>query len=109
MRIGLYFGSFNPIHNGHLIIAQQMFNSGYFDKIRFVVSPQNPFKNDGDLIDEKIRLEIVSLAVAKNSAFEVSNAEFHLPRPSYTIQTLEKMIQEEPENSFSIIIGSDNL
>ena len=108
-KIGLYFGSFNPIHNGHLIIAQHMLNSGFFDKIRFVVSPQNPFKNQDDLMPENLRLEMVQKAIANNPGFEASDAEFGLPRPSYTIDTLQHFWKTEPENIFSIIMGSDNL
>ncbi len=109
MRIGLYFGSFNPVHNGHLIIAQHMMNSGHFDKIRFVVSPQNPFKNANELLDENLRYKMVSLAIKNNPAFEVSDAELDLPKPSYTIQTLDYLIKTEKQNAFSIILGSDNL
>lgn len=108
-KIGLYFGSFNPIHNGHLIVAQSMLNSGYFDKIRFVPSPQNPFKNSDDLWDDHLRLQFVREAIADHSDFEISDIEFSLPKPSYTIQTLRKFKEIEPENTFSLIMGSDNL
>lgn len=109
MKTGLFFGSFNPIHNGHLIIAQHMMNTGLFDRIRFVVSPQNPFKNNSDLWDEHLRFKLVQLAIADNTDFEVSDAEFHLPKPSYTIQTLQHFCRIEPDSEFSILIGSDNL
>ncbi len=109
MRIGLYFGSFNPIHNGHLAVAQYMINSGVFDCIRFVVSPHNPFKSQDALFDENLRLNWVKLAISDNNSFECCDAEFHLPKPSYTINTLEYFLQQEPQHSFSIIIGSDNL
>lgn len=106
---GLYFGSFNPIHNGHLIVAQYMLNTGVFDNIRFVVSPQNPFKKQADLMDQNLRLEMVRAAVQDNPELNVSDAEFHLPVPSYTIQTLRFFNQTEPNEKFSIIMGSDNL
>lgn len=106
---GLYFGSFNPIHIGHLILAQYMLNTGKFDKIRFVVSPQNPFKSESDLFDEKLRLAMVRAAVSDNPGFDVSDAEFQLSKPSYTIQTLRHFQENEPEQIFSIIMGSDNL
>lgn len=109
MRIGLYFGSFNPIHNGHLAVAQYMINSGVFDAIRFVISPHNPFKNQEDLFDENLRLNWVKRAIADNKYFEYSDVEFHLSKPSYTINTLEYFLQHEAQHSFSIIIGSDNL
>jgi nicotinate-nucleotide adenylyltransferase len=109
MRIGLYFGSFNPIHNGHLIIAQHMMNTGIFDKIRFVISLQNPFKNTTDLLDENLRLNCVKKAIENNENFEASEIEFVLPKPSYTIQTVTAFRTNEPENEFSIILGSDNL
>lgn len=106
---GLYFGSFNPIHIGHLILAQYMLNTGKFDRIRFVVSPRNPFKSEADLFDEKLRLDMVRAAVADNPGFEVSDIEFQLSKPSYTIQTLRHFQNTEPDHLFSIIMGSDNL
>ena len=109
MHVGLYFGSFNPIHNGHLIIAQQMQNSGAFDAVRFVVSPHNPFKNRDLMIDENLRLQMVLTAIESNLDFEASDAEFFLPKPSFTIQTISHFMAAEPENKFSIIMGSDNL
>ena len=109
MRTGLYFGSFNPIHTGHLIIAQHMLNTGLFDEIRFIVSPQNPFKNLSDLYPEKLRLKLVKNAIKADDGFSASDIEFKLPKPSYTIKTLEYFLITEPEISFSIIIGSDNL
>lgn len=108
-KIGLYFGSFNPIHNGHLIVAQNMLNSGYFDTIRFIPSPQNPFKNSDDLLDDHLRFNFVKDAIADNDNFEISDIEYSLPKPSFTIQTLLKFKENEPENKFSLIMGSDNL
>jgi nicotinate-nucleotide adenylyltransferase len=109
MQIGLYFGSFNPIHIGHLIVAEYMIQQGFFDKIRFVVSPQNPFKEQTDLIPEMLRLNMVQAAIQDNTEFEVSDVEFALPRPSYTIQTLAHFWETESDHDFSIIMGSDNL
>ncbi|MBS3915195.1 MAG: nicotinate-nucleotide adenylyltransferase [Bacteroidetes bacterium] len=107
-KIGLYFGSFNPIHIGHLIIADYMMQFAGFDKIRFVVSPQNPFKQEGELMPENLRLQMVKLAIDNNPNFEVSDIEFQLPKPSYTIQTIREFLKTE-NHSFSLIMGSDNL
>ena len=107
-RIGLYFGSFNPIHHGHLIIAQHMLNEGPFDEIWFVVSPQNPFKEQKDLLPQNLRLELVNAAFKDNPQFRAMDIEFRLPVPSFTIQTLEHLL-EKSSNTFSIVMGSDNL
>lgn len=107
-RVGLYFGSFNPIHNGHLIIAQHMLNEGPFDEIWFVVSPQNPFKEKRDLLPQNLRLDMVKAAIAGNPQLRAMDIEFRLPLPSYTIQTLEHLL-EKSSNQFSIVMGSDNL
>jgi nicotinate-nucleotide adenylyltransferase len=107
-HVGLYFGSFNPIHNGHLIIAQHMLNEGPFDEIWFVVSPQNPFKEQKDLLPQNLRLDMVKAAVAENPQFRAMDIEFRLPLPSYTIHTVEHLL-EKSNNHFSIIMGSDNL
>lgn len=108
-RVGLYFGSFNPIHNGHLIIAQYMLNTELFDSIRFVVSPHNPFKNAADLLPENQRLKMVQLAIIGNPQFEISDIEFSLSKPSYTINTVKHFIENEPEVRFTIIMGGDNV
>ena len=107
-RIGLYFGSFNPIHHGHLIIAQHMLNEGPFDEIWFVVSPQNPFKEQKDLLPQNLRFEMATAAVEDNPQFRAMDIEFRLPVPSFTIQTLEHLM-EKSSNIFSIVMGSDNL
>jgi len=107
-HIGLYFGSFNPIHNGHLIIAQHMLNEGPFDEIWFVVSPQNPLKERKDLLPQNLRFEMVKAAVTGNPQFRAMDIEFCLPLPSFTIQTLEHLL-EKSGNAFSVVIGSDNL
>ncbi len=109
MKIGLFFGSFNPIHTGHLIIANYFAENTDMDKVWFIVSPQNPFKEKHTLLDEKHRLYMVNLAVEDNYKLEASNIEFKLPQPSYTIHTLTYLKEKYPENEFVLIMGSDNL
>ena len=108
-KIGLYFGSFNPIHMGHLIIAQSMLTHTDLQEIWFVVSPQNPLKQNTSLEKEEHRLQMVSLAVADNEFFKPCDAEFSLPRPSYTVDTLEYLREKCPEYLFCILMGGDNL
>jgi nicotinate-nucleotide adenylyltransferase len=109
MKIGLYFGSFNPIHLGHLIIAQTLFQRGGLDQVWFVVSPQNPFKKQESLAHEQDRLRMVELAIADNFHFRASDVEFRMPRPSYTIDTLTYLTDKHPQHQFSLFLGSDNL
>jgi nicotinate-nucleotide adenylyltransferase len=109
IHTGIFFGSFNPIHIGHLIIANTMLERVGLDKIMFVVSPQNPLKEKSNLIPEYDRLEMVRRAVYENSSFELSDIEFKMPRPSYTIDTLSYLYDKYPERKFSVIIGQDNL
>ena len=109
MKIGLYFGSFNPIHNGHLIVAQQLLEQAGLDKIWFVLSPQNPFKQNSELLHENSRLLILERAIEGNPSFEVCDEEFRLPRPSYTIDTLNHLALKYKEHTFWVIMGSDNL
>ncbi len=109
MKIGLYFGSFNPIHTGHLLVAQQLLTQASLDMVWFVLSPQNPFKLTQELLDEKKRLVLLSAAIENNSCFKVSDAEFNLPRPSYTIDTLLYLSSQHPDHVFSVLMGSDNL
>ena len=108
MKIGLFFGSFNPFHSGHLIIANTILNTGSVEKIWFVVSPQNPFKQAGGLADEKIRLEMVNAAVEKDKRLKCSGIEFEFPRPSYTITTLQQLQEKYHKHQFSLIVGSDS-
>ena len=108
MKIGLLFGSFNPIHTGHLIIANHIANY-YTDKTWFIVSPQNPFKLTTDLLNPSQRLKLVQLAVENDTHFKVSDIEFNLPTPSYTINTLHALTKKYREDKFFLIIGSDNL
>jgi nicotinate-nucleotide adenylyltransferase len=108
MKIGLYFGSFNPIHIGHLIIANHILNSTDIKKVWFIVSPQNPLKHSNTLLNEYHRLHLVRLAIEDNSSMAASDVEFKLPRPSYTIDTLAYLQEKYPDHEFSIIMGSDS-
>ncbi len=108
-RIGLFFGSFNPIHCGHLIIANYIVEYSDIDELWFIVSPHNPLKNKSQLANEYHRLEMVNLAITDYEKFKVSDIEFHLPKPSYTIDTLTALSDQYPHYQFSIIMGSDNL
>ena len=107
MKIGLYFGSFNPIHNGHLIIANHFINETSLDQVWFVVSPQNPFKQKEQLLNEQHRLNLVRIAVENEEKLKASNIEFNLPKPSYTVNTLVYLSEKYPTYEFSIIMGSD--
>jgi nicotinate-nucleotide adenylyltransferase len=109
MHIGLFFGSFNPLHCGHLIIASHMVEYSSIDKVWFMVSPHNPLKSTGDLLDEHVRLHMVRSAIAHDSRFEASDFEFALQRPSYTIHTMEALCRAYPEHTFTLIMGADNL
>lgn len=109
MKIGLYFGSFNPVHNGHLIIASFIANYTEIQQIWFVVSPQNPLKDSVGLLNENHRLYFVKTAIEEDKRFKASNVEFKLPRPSYTINTLTYLSEKYPMHNFQIIIGSDSL
>lgn len=109
MKIGLYFGSFNPIHIGHLLVATHIREAAQLDEIWFVVSPQNPFKQMNELADEQHRLEMVKLAIENVDYFKAIDIEFNLPKPSYTYITLKELTKQFPENKFHIIIGEDNV
>lgn len=108
-KIGLFFGSFNPIHIGHLIIANSIMENGDLDKVWFVVTPQNPLKPSKSLLHEFDRLDLVGAAIADNYKFEVSDVEFHLPKPNYTAYTLAHLTEKNPNKEFILIIGADNL
>lgn len=107
MRTGLYFGSFNPVHNGHLIIAQHIVNETDLAEVWFVVSPQNPFKNPAGLLHESHRYFLVQTAIEGADKLRASNIEFFLPKPSYTIDTLQYLAEKYPTREFAIIMGSD--
>jgi len=108
MNIGLYFGSFNPIHIGHLIIANHVLNETTINKIWFVVSPQNPFKESKTLLKELDRLHLVRLATEDDNRIKCSDIEFNLPKPSYTSNTLTFLSEKYPEHQFELIMGSDS-
>lgn len=107
MNIGLYFGSFNPVHTGHLIIASHVVNQTAVQQVWLVVSPQNPFKTSAGLLNEYDRLHLVNLAIDDETRIKASDVEFRLPRPSYTIDTLTYLREKYPQHQFSIIMGSD--
>ena len=108
MKIGLYFGSFNPVHNGHLIIANYTLHNSYLDQVWFVVSPQNPLKTSSVLLNEHDRLFLVRLAIEDEPRLKACDVEFKLPKPSYTIDTLIYLEEKYPQHEFSIIMGSDS-
>jgi nicotinate-nucleotide adenylyltransferase len=108
MQIGLFFGSFNPVHTGHLIIANHILNETTLDKIWFVVSPVNPFKMSSDLLDERARLSLVNAAIQNDDRIDASDVEFQLSKPSFTINTLLFLKNAHRDHQFSIIMGSDN-
>ncbi|AZB30966.1 MULTISPECIES: nicotinate (nicotinamide) nucleotide adenylyltransferase [Chryseobacterium] len=108
-KIGLFFGSFNPIHIGHLILANYILENSDMNELWFVVSPQNPFKEKKSLLKDHNRLDMVELAIKNYPDMRASNVEFSLPTPSYTIDTLTYLKEKHPDYSFSLIMGEDNL
>lgn len=108
MKIGLYFGSFNPIHHGHLIIASYIVQETPAEQVWFVVSPQNPLKKSKTLLNEYHRLHLVRMSIEDEPSFRASDIEFRLPRPSYTIDTLTYLREKYPAHEFSLIMGSDS-
>lgn len=108
MKIGLYFGSFNPIHHGHLIIAKHILEHTDLQQIWFVVSPQNPLKPSNGLLNEYHRLHLVNLAIEGEPEFKASDIEFRLPKPSYTIDTLTYLQEKYPTHEFTVLMGSDS-
>ncbi len=108
-KIGLFFGSFNPIHVGHLIIAKYMCNFTELDEVWFVISPQNPFKEKKSLGNMYDRLEMVNLAIEGEDKLRASDIEFNLPQPSYTVDTLIHLREKYPNKEFILIMGEDNL
>ncbi len=109
MKVGLFFGSFNPLHIGHLIVAQAALNKTDLDKVWFVISPQNPFKNKASLAHEFDRYDMVKSVVEENPQFDITDVEFHLPTPSYTATTLTHLADKFKTYEFSLLIGEDNL
>ena len=108
LRTGIFGGSFNPIHIGHLALANYLCENDYIDELWFLVSPQNPFKQNEKLLDDKTRLRMVNAAVRGYGRFYVSDFEFSLPKPSYTINTLNKLSETYTDRNFYLIIGADN-
>ena len=107
MNIGLYFGSFNPVHHGHLIIASHVADNSSCQQIWMVVTPQNPLKAQNSLLHESHRKHLIDLAIEGDSRLRCSNVEFKLPKPSYTIDTLTHLSEIYPQHTFSVIMGSD--
>jgi nicotinate-nucleotide adenylyltransferase len=108
VKIGLYFGSFNPIHIGHLIIADHVAENTAVDQVWFIISPQNPLKKEQFLLNERHRKHLVDLSIEGEKKLRSSSVEFTLPRPSYTIDTLTYLAEKYPSHNFSIIMGSDS-
>ena len=106
--IGIFGGSFNPIHNGHIALAKVFLEKENLDEVWFMVSPQNPFKVDQQLLADHLRLKLVSKAINYNPRFKASDYEFHLPKPSYTWNTLQHLTHDFPRYRFTILIGGDN-
>ena len=109
MRIGLFFGTFNPIHVGHLIIANHMAQHPDLDQVWLVVTPQNPLKAKESLLADHIRLDMAREAVMDYPRLNVSDLEFQLPKPNYTISTLTHFCEKYPQHTFSLLLGEDNL
>lgn len=107
-RVAIFGGSFNPIHNGHIALAQSVINQGLADEVWLLVSPQNPLKKQGDLLDEQKRLTLAERALDGEKNIKVSDFEFTLPRPSYTWNTLQALSRAYPECKFKLLVGADN-
>lgn len=108
MNITIYSGSFNPVHNGHLALANYILEQNISDEVWFVISPCNPLKNQNELIDEYLRLDMVILAIKNQASLKASDVEFTMPIPSYSIDTLNTLSTDFPTHTFSLLIGSDN-
>lgn len=108
LKTGIFGGSFNPIHIGHLALANYLCEYGELDEVWFLVSPHNPLKERNELLKDELRLELVQLAIADYPKFKASDFEFHLPRPGYMVNTLRELRKTYPERDFTLIIGADN-
>ena len=109
MKVGLFFGSFNPVHTGHMIIANQIVSLTDLTQVWMIVSPHNPLKRKASLANDFDRLHLVNLAIGDNTRIKASNIEFNLPKPSYTIDTLAYLTEKHPQHEFVLIMGGDNL
>lgn len=109
MKVGLFFGSFNPVHVGHMVLANYMLEYTDLESVWFVISPHNPLKKKSSLLDERQRLQLVELAIGDNSRLKASDIEFKLPQPSYTVVTLAYLKEKYPAHEFALIMGADNL
>lgn len=107
-QVGIFSGSFNPIHAGHLMLANFVHEFTYLDEVWFVVTPQNPLKDTDNLLNDNLRLEMTRIALEEYNNLNVSDIEFGMPRPSYTIDTLDKLTHENPDVEFTLVIGGDN-
>lgn len=108
MKVGIYGGSFNPIHNGHIALAEAFLRQAKLDEVWFMVSPQNPLKANARLLDDKIRFKMVQKVLKHKRNLIACDYEFHLPKPSYTWDTLQRLSNDFPQHQFTLLIGSDN-
>ncbi len=108
MKVGIYGGSFNPIHNGHIALAEAFLRQAKLDEVWFMVSPQNPLKANARLLDDKIRFKMVQKVLKHKRNLIACDYEFHLPKPSYTWDTLQRLSNDFPQQQFTLLIGSDN-
>lgn len=108
IRTGIFGGTFNPIHLGHLALANYLCEENWVDELWFLITPQNPFKQEQTLLDNHLRMKMVEAAIAGYPRFKASDFEFTLPRPSYTVTTLQKLSETYPDREFVLIIGADN-
>lgn len=108
IRTGIFGGTFNPIHLGHLALANYLCEENWVDELWFLITPQNPFKQEQTLLDNHLRMKMVEAAIADYPRFKASDFEFTLPRPSYTVTTLQKLSETYPDREFVLIIGADN-